>query len=120
MDRPLPGENDFTQQWVHKTDGESVDDFVNSYWITDLDGEEEFADGDCDWDGYTDEHGHWYEILGVTSNATYDEIKTAYREQIKLYHPDRVAALGPKLRELAEQETKALNAAYEEGLRASR
>ena len=29
------------------------------------------------------------------------------------YHPDRVAALGPKLREVAEQETKKINAAYE-------
>ena len=29
------------------------------------------------------------------------------------YHPDRVAALGPKLREVAEHETKKINAAYE-------
>ena len=29
------------------------------------------------------------------------------------YHPDRVAALGPKLRELAESESKKINAAYE-------
>ena len=121
MDRPLPGDNDFNQLWVHKTAGETVDDFVNSYLIANLDGdeEEEFADGHPDWDG-TDERRHWYEILGVTSKATYDEIKAAYHEQIKLYHPDRVAALGPKLRKLAEQESKALNAAYEEGSRASR
>ena len=29
------------------------------------------------------------------------------------YHPDKVVALGPKLRELAENETKKINAAYE-------
>ena len=30
------------------------------------------------------------------------------------YHPDRVVNLGPKLRELAEEESKAINRAYKE------
>jgi DnaJ-domain-containing protein 1 len=29
------------------------------------------------------------------------------------YHPDKVAALGTKIRELSEQESKKINAAYE-------
>ena len=29
-----------------------------------------------------------YEVLGVRQNATLAEIKRAYREKVKLYHPD--------------------------------
>jgi hypothetical protein len=55
----------------------------------------------------------WHEILGVQPNASVEEIKSAWKTRLKEYHPDHVAALGPKLKELAEEETKTLNAAYE-------
>lgn len=35
-----------------------------------------------------------------------------YRQQMGLCHPDKVAALGPELRKVAEERTKAINAAY--------
>ncbi|MBE7178976.1 MAG: J domain-containing protein [Mucilaginibacter polytrichastri] len=56
----------------------------------------------------------WYEILGVAPDSTPDQIKSAYRTAIKAYHSDTVATAGPKLRELAEQESKKINAAYAE------
>lgn len=58
----------------------------------------------------------WYEILNVSPNATEDEVKAAHRDKIKQYHPDRVSSLGDKLRLVAEEESKKINAAKEEGL----
>lgn len=52
------------------------------------------------------------EILGVSETASAAEIKTAYRNRVKECHPDRFANLDTKSRELAEEWTKALNAAY--------
>jgi hypothetical protein len=57
-----------------------------------------------------------FEILGLRPGASGDEIKSAYRDAIKQYHPDYVVNLGPELREVAERKTKELNAAYSEAL----
>ena len=55
-----------------------------------------------------------YETLGISSDATLKEIKKAYQALIQQYHPDRVADMGPELRDVAEARTKEINAAYEE------
>jgi len=52
-------------------------------------------------------------VLGLRGRVTLADIKRNYRERMLEYHPDRVAGLGPKLREVAEHETKKINAAYE-------
>ena len=51
--------------------------------------------------------------LGLNGAFTAAELKRRYYERIKEYHPDKVAALGPKLREVAEIESKKINAAYQ-------
>ncbi len=58
----------------------------------------------------------WFRTLGVSENASLDEIKRSYRQLISQHHPDKVANLGVDIRLLAEKRSKEINAAYEEGL----
>ena len=53
-----------------------------------------------------------YSILGVSKNASDDEIKKAYRDLVRKYHPDKYS--GSDLSDLAEEKMKEVNAAYEE------
>jgi len=55
-----------------------------------------------------------YRVLEVDRRATSEEITRAYREQMKLYHPDRVAELGEELRALAHEKSLDIQRAYEE------
>lgn len=55
-----------------------------------------------------------HEILGVSALASTAEIKTAYRNRVKECHPDRFPNIDAESRELAEEWTKAVNAAYAE------
>jgi len=56
-----------------------------------------------------------HDILGVKRGASMDEIKKAYREQIKKYHPDKVESLrlGPEYRSMFEEKTMEIQKAYE-------
>ncbi len=53
-----------------------------------------------------------YEVLGVSEQASDEEVKKAYRELAKKYHPDKYA--NTDLAELAGEKMKEINAAYEE------
>lgn len=53
-----------------------------------------------------------YEVLGVSPNASDEEVKKAYRELAKKYHPDNYT--DSPLADLAEQKMKEVNEAYDE------
>jgi DnaJ-class molecular chaperone len=52
-------------------------------------------------------------VLGLRRGASQEEIAQAYREQMKLYHPDRVAGLGDELQRVAHEKTVEIQRAYE-------
>lgn len=54
-----------------------------------------------------------YKILGVSKDATNDEIKKAYRNLAKEFHPDKVSYLGEEFKHTAEEKFKKINDAYE-------
>lgn len=53
-----------------------------------------------------------YKVLGVSRDATDDEIKKAYRELARKYHPDNYA--GNPLADLVEEKMKEVNEAYDQ------
>ena len=53
-----------------------------------------------------------YEVLGVPSNATEEQIKMAYKELAKKYHPDKY--INNPLSDLAAEKMQEINQAYNE------
>ena len=54
-----------------------------------------------------------YQILGVSRNASQQEIKSAFRKQAQRYHPDRVSHLGEEFQQLAKEKFQEIQKAYE-------
>ena len=54
-----------------------------------------------------------YQVLGISPDATDDEVRRAYRRLALQHHPDRVAKLGDDVRRAAEQKFQEINAAKE-------
>lgn len=54
-----------------------------------------------------------YQVLGLSPEATFVEIKSAYRRLSMEFHPDKVAHLGEEFRKVAEEKMKDINGAYQ-------
>ena len=50
-----------------------------------------------------------YKVLGITKDATDDEVKAAYRKMALKHHPDRVATLGEDVKRAAEKKFQEIN-----------
>ncbi len=53
------------------------------------------------------------DVLGLRGSVTKEHIRKRYRELASKYHPDRVANLGDKLKQVAELEMKVINESYD-------
>lgn len=52
-----------------------------------------------------------YEVLGINEGASEEDIKLAYREMVKKYHPDKY--VNNPLKDLAEEKMREINEAYD-------
>ena len=59
-----------------------------------------------------------YKVLGVSPNATDDEVKDAYRRLARKYHPDNY--VNNPLSDLATEKMKEINEAYAEAMKIKR
>ena len=50
-----------------------------------------------------------YRVLGISPDASNDEVKAAYRKMALKHHPDKVAALGEDVRRAAEKKFQEIN-----------
>ncbi len=53
-----------------------------------------------------------FEILKVNQDVSFAEVKQAYRERVKFWHPDRFPAQSKRLQERAHEELKKINEAF--------
>ncbi len=55
-----------------------------------------------------------YQILGIDSSASGEEIQAAYRARMHEYHPDKVTHLGEELQKVAHRKAVEIQQAYEQ------
>jgi len=60
---------------------------------------------------------NWSEVLQIARNSDVLEIRRAYKTLMSQYHPDKVASLGPELRDICERKSKEINIAYDQAMK---
>lgn len=61
---------------------------------------------------FTDDTDAAYQMLDISSNASDEEIKKAYRRMAQKYHPDKVSHLGEDFKKSANEKFQKINQAY--------
>lgn len=93
---------------ISTEDFESVKAMFNSY----SGGSNDYQQGGG-WQRQSNNLDNAYKILEISSDATDEEVKKAYRNMAKKHHPDRVSHLGEEVRKSAEEKLQEINNAYE-------
>ncbi|MDC0157056.1 DnaJ domain-containing protein [Verrucomicrobia bacterium] len=116
QDEPLPEEEEEEEEEEEKeseqVDGDHKDRETQEHESTEEKTDDSFASVKNESDADKEEL-HFAETLGVEKPFEEEKVKAVYRKLIAQYHPDRVSALGPEIREVAEQKAKEINEAYE-------
>lgn len=76
--------------------------------------ERHVGSGHSGYSGYTSSAKDPYKVLGITKDASDDEVKKAYRKMAMKYHPDRVASMSAEMQRNAAEQMKEINEAYEQ------
>jgi hypothetical protein len=63
------------------------------------------------------EYENCFAVLGIPSGASREQIRAAYRKEMRKYHPDMVAQLGGEIQEMAKRKAQAINRAYHQLVR---
>lgn len=95
---------DFSMNWDDNQKGQGYHDQSDSEW---------FSHQSCDFEAKNP-----HDILGISKDATFEEIKKAYRNLSKMYHPDTLNRLKIEknhswINEVAETRMKKINWAKE-------
>ena len=56
----------------------------------------------------------WYKILGITKDATDDEVKKAYKKMAIKYHPDKLIGVSEDIKKLAQEKFLLVKESYEQ------
>ena len=67
----------------------------------------------CRSDAGTNMSKDYYSILGVSKDATDDEVKSAFRKLSMQYHPDRQVGKSESEKKAAEEKFKEISEAYD-------
>ena len=59
-----------------------------------------------------DESSRCYQLLGLEAGSSEDQVKQAYRDMVRVWHPDRFSH-DERLRLIAQEKLKEINGAYE-------
>jgi DnaJ like chaperone protein len=62
---------------------------------------------------FAQDEDRYYQVLGLSPDASPEEIKRAYRTLVKENHPDKVAHLGEAYTKIANQRLSQINQAYD-------
>lgn len=111
------GDSEFHKKWGHNDNDESVDEFMSSYWTIDTGSDEEYNkqnDYDKERRAPEGQRRPWFEVLGVSPDASLKDITAARNDLLQIFHPDRFEGAKPSVRARASEQSTEVNVAFDE------